>query len=115
MHARLNSFFEKKHIISEEQNGFRKCRSTSLATFKLMKRIMDCIDKKIPVTVLLLDMSKAFDFVCNKRLLVKLSKYGIRGPALKWIKSYLNNRNPCVDTTGYCPNQKRFLRFDLHL
>ena len=38
-----------------------------------------------------LDITTAFDTVCQKRLLIKLDHYGIRGTAFKLMQSYLNN------------------------
>lgn len=49
LHKRLVSFMEKKGIIREEQNGFRKGRSTSLATFKLLKVVGDSLNNKVPI------------------------------------------------------------------
>ena len=46
-------------------------------------------DKHIPVDMAILDISKAFDTVPHRRLLGKLSTYGINGPILRWIKALL--------------------------
>lgn len=101
MYLRLISFIDKHQLLKDEQNGFRKDKNTSLATFNLMKLIIDSIDNKEPVTVLFLDMSKAFDCVDHNRLLTKLYRYGIRGSTYDWIKSYLCNRNQAVELINY--------------
>ena len=41
---------------------------------------------------LFLDLSKVFDTLEHKVMYAKLEKYGIRGLALDWFKSYLHNR-----------------------
>ena len=38
--------------------------------------------------------------VCNKKLISKLEYYGIRDNTLKWITSFLNNRQQCVVVDG---------------
>lgn len=42
-------------------------------------------------------MTKAFDFVDHKTLLNKCEKIGIRGPASKWLQSYLKDRKQYVE------------------
>lgn len=97
VHKRLNDFFVKNRIIKEQQYGFQKAKSTTLATFSLVHNVLLNIDKKYLTTVLYFDMTKAFDFVAHDILLHKLERNGIRGRALDWIKSYLFNRKQCVE------------------
>ena len=40
----------------------------------------------------ILDFSKPFDVVPHRRLLGKLSLYGINGPILRWIEAFLTDR-----------------------
>ena len=50
------------------------------------------MDKKIDdgkqTDIIYLDNSKCFDTVCHGKLLFKLSKYGINGSALEWLKCF---------------------------
>jgi len=48
--------------------------------------------------------SKAFDKVSHEKLALKLYDYGIRGPALKWVKWFLDNRHQSVIVNG-CSSQ----------
>ena len=50
------------------------------------------------------DISKAFDRVWHAGLIHKLQKIGIRGPLLKWFKSYLSDRKQKV-TIGGCSSR----------
>ena len=49
------------------------------------------VDQGHIVDVILLDFQKAFDKVPRKRLLQKLSTYGIRGEVLEWTTDFLSD------------------------
>ena len=63
-----------------------------MAIIKLMDRIIDALERGHFMVGIFLDFSKAFDTVNHEILLSKLSKYGIRGTANLWVRSYLQDR-----------------------
>ena len=46
--------------------------------------------------IVLLDFSKAFHKVNHQKLLLKMHRYGIRAPSLKWIQAFLSGRTQTV-------------------
>lgn len=88
----LLEFFGKHKILSEQQYGFRHGRSTSDAIAKLTEKITMDMDKNYKNITVFLDLKKAFDTVNHEKLLFKMQRYGVRGPALNLIKSYLEGR-----------------------
>ena len=46
--------------------------------------------------MVLIDLSKAFDSLCNLTLLSKLYQLGTSNKALQWFHSYLTNREQCI-------------------
>lgn len=89
---RLTNFFQQKNIIVKNQYGFQKKKSTEMALLDIKDKIVDNIEKKLFTVGLFLDFKKAFDSVKHDVLLLKLSRYGVRGIALDIVKSYLENR-----------------------
>ena len=53
-------------------------------------------ERKESTAAIFLDLSKAFDTLEHSVLFSKLEKYGIRGTALKWFQSYLDQRSMSV-------------------
>ncbi|GFV74776.1 reverse transcriptase domain-containing protein [Trichonephila clavipes] len=91
--------FEKTHFSPafpqlEEQYGFREGHSTTDQLLYFCQRIRDAHNRKPTnhTVAVFLDLSKAFDRVCNNFLLIKLYKmFGIGGKALLWIYDFLRN------------------------
>uniref|UniRef100_A0A3Q3AH61 Reverse transcriptase domain-containing protein n=1 Tax=Kryptolebias marmoratus TaxID=37003 RepID=A0A3Q3AH61_KRYMA len=93
---RLDTFIDKNNILSSSQYGFRANNSTSMALMELIEQITNAIDQKQYCASIYVDLKKAFDTIDHSILFKKLIKYGIRGPALQWISSYLEKRKQFV-------------------
>ena len=89
---RLTEFIEKKNILTKNQFGFQKNKSTELAVTSIISRITNANDNKESSYCIFLDFAKAFDTVNHDILLEKLKHYGIKNKAFLWFKSYLSKR-----------------------
>ena len=67
---------------------------------EVLDYIGTCLDNGGQVDMLYLDMSKAFDRINHKRLILKLSNSGIGGNLLNWFESYLTDRRQRVTVLG---------------
>ena len=75
------------------QSAYRKSHSVETALIRVQNDILQALDKKQCVILVLLDLASAFDTVDYSILLSRLSKYvGINGDALSWFSSYLSGR-----------------------
>lgn len=101
---RLYSFCEKFKVFDDSQNGFRRNRSTTMAVFKYINKILDFINNRNYAVGILLDLSKAYDRVMPSLLLQKLYGVGVRGVAHKWLTSYFQDRMQYVEIQHTCPN-----------
>jgi hypothetical protein len=103
---RLMSFLEDKHILVDNQFGFRKNRSTFMAIMEMFDRISSAVDNGEYSVGIFIDLSKAFDTINHSILLEKLHHYGIRGIALDWFRSYLQSRQQYVFLNGVSSSLK---------
>lgn len=93
LNKRLVSYLETQKLLSPNQYGFRKGKSTEDAAFDLTETITRSLDQRLKCVGIFLDLSKAFDTVSIPILLDKLDKVGIRGITLDIFKDYLSNRS----------------------
>ena len=87
------------------QHGFREKRSCETQLIELVEELCRKLSHGHQVHLVLLDFSKAFDKVNHLKLLFKLSSYGIKGKALKWISSFLGGRTQAVVLEGECSSE----------
>ena len=90
---------EKFSLINNSQHGF-KSRSclTNLLTF--YKNVYEAVDNDANYDIIYLDFSKAFNKVPHDRLLSKVRAHGIDGKVLRWIRSWLSDRQQRVTVNG---------------
>jgi hypothetical protein len=78
------------NLLTDKNYGYEKYHSTELLLLKVVYDLYESFDKNIPVVIVLLDLSAAFDTVDHHKLLEILEKeIGIEGVALSWFKSFL--------------------------
>lgn len=92
INSRIQNFLSNHDIISSNQYGFAKNKSTSDAIYSLKEDIDRAKENKQHCLCILLDLKKAFETIPHTILLDKLNKLGIRGTALALINNYLTNR-----------------------
>jgi hypothetical protein len=77
------------NILSKHQFGFRENQGTENATYSLISKILDSLNKKMQVSGIFCDLEKAFDCVIHEVLLNKLSYYGIKDK--QYINSFIHS------------------------
>ena len=92
IHQRILPFLNKHKILIPQQYGFQKNLATIHAMLNLITATYDNTKDNTYAGILFLDLTKAFDTVCNQILLGKLEHYGIRGPCLQLLNSFLKRK-----------------------
>ena len=85
VYKRTYSFMEKTGQIYNSEYGFRSRHSCENAVSELVSEVTKGFQNGFYTAALFLDLSKAFDTLEHRVLLMKLEKYGIRGICLEWF------------------------------
>ena len=102
-HIIVSNIWKHRHkhdIILHFQHGFQSGLSCESQLIETVHDWMTALDNKTQIDAILLDFAKAFDKVPHKRLLSKLTSYGITGNTHNWITSFLSNRKQRVSVNG---------------
>ena len=81
-------------------SAYRKAYSTQHVLMRLVEEWKSKLDKGYVVGAILMDLSKAFDCVPHDLLIAKLHAYGFEIEALKYIFSYLSDRQQSTRING---------------
>lgn len=82
MASQLRSYLDENGLFEPFQSGFRPDRSTETFLLHVVNNILLSIDSLLINILIVLNLSSAFDTVCNDILISHLSE--ISGPALSW-------------------------------
>ena len=83
----------------EYQYGFRKLYSTTLPLIEFTDSIIKIFDEGQYCISIFVDLAKAFDTV-DHEILDKSDRYGIRGHANHFFRSYLSDRHQFTVING---------------
>ena len=92
----IMAFLTQNLLISPQQHGFVTGRSCQTNILLCLEKWTEMVDNGNGVDVAYFDYAKAFDKVSHRLLLLKLSRYGIDGKLLAWLKNYLDKRKQRV-------------------
>ena len=100
VHNQLMNYLESNKLLSSKQFGFRRKRSTELATAYLIDKIRHAVDKDEYTGAIYVDLNKAFDTISHAMIVNKLPQFDITSVAQQWIASYLFARQQQVRYKG---------------
>ena len=98
----LLNHLEKNNILTKRNHGFRSGFSCETQLLTTAFDLFNSFEREKQTDVAILDFSKAFDIVPHKKLLHKLSLYGITGPLHVCLSNFLTQRSMKVVIEGAC-------------
>ena len=104
--TQLMDYLEVNKLLSDTQFGYRRKRSTELATTLFTDRIRAGVDKGCLTGAVFIDLSKAFDTIGHSSLIQRLRDYGVRENELEWFTNYLFSRFQYVSYSN--ENSKKY-------
>ena len=97
----LNEYRADNDLFEKCQSAYKEFHSTETALLKILSDLLVAMDDRKCSLLVLLDLSAAFDTVSHDILLENLKDdFGITGPVLSWMKTYLSDRTQSVAING---------------
>lgn len=100
LNNRLLEFMTHRNVLTERQYAYRPGRATT----DLVREVVWCVlcarEAGLRVALLCCDLSRAFDTANHSLVADKLQFYGVRGPAVSVLASFMSKRTQVVTGEG---------------
>ena len=111
MLKQFNKHCSTYHLLPEYQSAYLRNHSCETALIKLVNNVLWSMERKKVTALIAIDLSAAFNMAGHDILISVLqTKFGVKGKALDWYKSYLNDRT-CKGNVGKEHSTPRELMF----
>lgn len=101
IYDQLYKYLSINNLLSNCQSGFRALHSTVTSLLNSTDNWRFNIDRGKINGVVFVDLKKAFDTVNHAILIDKMKRYGLNELAIKFLRSYLNNRSQCCSVNNH--------------
>ena len=92
----IHNFLLDNNLFYKYQSGFLPKNSTVYQLLDIYHSIVTGMEDKMNSCFIFCDVSKAFDRMWHRGLMVKLESHGINGSLLEFLRNYLSNRTQSV-------------------
>ena len=93
----IDIYLQQFSLYSKFQSAYRSNHSCETALLRVRNDVLLALDIHKEVILVLLDLSSAFDTIDFSLLFYRLEhRFGFKGPALAWFKSYFQDRTQRV-------------------
>jgi hypothetical protein len=100
IYGHIMSHLQRYKILTTLNHGFRAGYSCETQLVVTLHDLCESFEQDMQTDIAILDFSKAFDTVPHKKLLEKLTGYGVTGNLQKWLASFLTKRRMKVVVDG---------------
>ena len=94
--TKILDYLDANNLLSHSQWSFRPDRSTLSQLILTQSNLVECFNERACLDAVYTDLSKAFDFISQEKLLIKMYAYGINPNVCAWICNFLANKRQRV-------------------
>jgi hypothetical protein len=102
VYRKLYTFLSTNGLLTPKNSGFKEKDSAMCQLINIVDKIYKALENGKEITMVFLDITKAFHKIWHKGLLHKLKSNGIEGNLLNWLEDYLYDRKIRVVINGQC-------------